>query len=86
MDLDALLLNFFGTAELDALDDETLQAGLERVQIAFGTERDTGRRFALWIVLHALGDAPDPEKAFKNEADRKAADDYAWAARRMNKP
>ena len=86
MDLDALLLNYFGTTELDTLDDETLESGLERVQVAFGTERDPGRRFALWIVLHALGDAPDPEKAFKNEADRKAADDYAWAARRMGKP
>lgn len=86
MDLDALLLNFFGTTELETLDAEMLQAGLERVQVAFGTERDSGRRFALWIVLHALGDAPDPEKAFKNEADRKAADDYAWAARRMGKP
>ena len=86
MDLDALLLNYFGTTELDTLDDETLESGLERVQVAFGTERDSGRRFALWIVLHALGDAPDPEKAFKNEADRKAADEYAWAARRMGKP
>ncbi len=85
MDLDALLQNFFGTSDLETLDDDTLQAGLERVQVAFGTERDSGRRFALWIVLHALGDAPDPEKAFKNEADRKAAEDYAWAARRMGK-
>lgn len=85
MDLDALLLSYFGTTELDRLDDETLESGLERVQVAFGTERDSGRRFALWIVLHALGDAPDPEKAFKSEADRKAADDYAWAARRMGR-
>ncbi len=85
MDLDALLQTYFGTTDLDTLDDETLQAGLERVQVAFGTERDSGRRFALWIVLHALGEAPDPEKAFKNEADRKAADDYAWAARKIGR-
>ena len=85
MDLDALLQNFFGTADLDTLDDEVLQSGLERVQVAFGTERDAGRRFALWILLHALGEAPAPEKAFKNAADRKAAEDYAWAARRMGR-
>lgn len=86
MDLDALLHHFFGTADLDALDEPAIEAGRERVEIAFGTERDSGRRFALWIVLHALGTAPDPEKAFKNAADRKAAEDYAWAARRMGRP
>jgi hypothetical protein len=85
MDLDALLHHYFGTADLDGLDDAEIEAGRERVVIAFATERDSGRRFALWIVLHALGAAPDPETAFKNEADRKAAEDYAWAARRMGK-
>jgi hypothetical protein len=85
MDLDALLHHYFGTADLDHLDEATIEAGRERVEIAFATEHDGGRRFALWIVLHALGTAPDPEKAFKNEADRKAAEDYAWAARRIGK-
>jgi hypothetical protein len=85
MDLDALLLHFFGTTDLDTLDDDAIETGRERVAIAFGTERDSGRRFALWIVLHALGSAPDPEKAFKNAADRKAAEDYAWAARRIGR-
>jgi hypothetical protein len=83
MDLDALLHHFFGTTDLDQLDDEAIEAGRERVEVAFGMERESGRRFALWIVLHALGAAPDPEKAFKNEGDRKAAEDYARAARRM---
>lgn len=85
MDLDALLHHFFGTADLDTLDEAAIESGRERVEVAFGTERDSGRRFALWIVLHALGSAPDPEKAFKNAADRKAAEDYAWAARRMGR-
>ena len=57
MDLDALLQNYFGTADLDTLDEDAIEAGRERVAVAFGTERDSGRRFALWIVLHALGDA-----------------------------
>lgn len=85
MDLDALLHHYFGTDDLDSLDDAAIEAGRERVAIAFGTERDSGRRFALWIVLHALGAAPDPAIAFEDEADRKAAEDYAWAARRLGR-
>ena len=85
MDLDALLDHFFGTADLDDLDEAAIEAGRERASIAFGTERDPGRRFALWILLHATGGAPDPSIAFKNAADRKAAEDYAWAARRMER-
>ena len=85
MDLDALLHHYFGTDDLDALDDQAIEDGRQRAAIAFGTERDSGRRFALWILLHALGDAPDPATAFKNAADRKAAEDYAWAAARMGR-
>jgi len=85
MDLDALLHHYFGTADLDTLDEHAVDAGRERVAIAFGTERDSGRRFAMWILLHALGAAPDPETAFKNSADRKAAEDYAWAATRIER-
>lgn len=85
MDLDALLQHFFGTSELDTLDADIIEAGRERVAIAFGTERERGRRFALWIVLDALGSAPDPAVAFKDPADRKAAEDYAWAARRIER-
>ena len=85
MDLDALLHHYFGTDDLDTLDDQAIEDGRQRAAIAFGTERDSGRRFALWILLHALGDAPDPATAFKNAADRKAAEDYAWAAARMGR-
>ena len=85
MDLDALLLHYFGTDDLDALDEAAIEDGRQRVEIAFGTERDSGRRFALWILLHALGAAPDPEVAFKDAKDRKAAEDFAWAARRMER-
>lgn len=85
MDLDDLLLHYFGTASLDALDEEALETGRERVAIAFGTEQERGRRFALWILLEALGSAPDPADAFEDERDRKAAEDYLWAARRMER-
>lgn len=85
MDLDALLHHYFGTDDLDTLDDAAIDEGRQRVEIAFGTESDSGRRFALWILLHALGSAPDPETAFKDPKDRKAAEDYAWAALRMER-
>ena len=82
MDLDALLLNFFGTTDVDALDDAALADGSSRIGIAFATEADAGRRFALWVILHGLGDAPDPARAFKDRCEREAAEAYARAIAR----
>lgn len=79
MDLDALLQHFFGTDDLDRLTEGEVETGRLKVEIAFGTERDPGRRFALWVVLHALGTAPDPQKAFKDQREREAAIEYARA-------
>ena len=86
MDLDALLQHFFATAELDTLDDAAFERGVERLGTAFGTETEPGRRFALWSLLHALGDAPDPAIAFKDPRERRAAEDYARAADRAARP
>lgn len=85
MDLDALLHHYFGTTDLDTLDEAVIEAGLDRAQVDLGTQRDSGRRFAIWILLHSFDAAPEPEVAFKDAADRKAAEDYAWAARRMGR-
>lgn len=85
MDLDALLQHYFGTTDYTALDEERLDRARERIAIDFGTERDAGRRFALWALLHATGSAPDPAVAFKDPAERKAAGDYAWAAERIGR-
>ena len=85
MDLDDLLTHYFGTASLDDLDESAIEVGRERVAIAFGTEQERGRRFALWILLDALGSAPEPDAAFEDERDRKAAEDYLWASRRMER-
>jgi len=85
MDLDDLLQHYFGTAEIAALDEETIARARERIAIAFGTEPEPGRRFALWALLHAIGSAPDPATAFKDPAERKAAEDYAWAAERIGR-
>jgi hypothetical protein len=73
MDFDDQLRRYFGTADLAALPAEALAAGLERVQVDFGLERDRGRRFALWALMHMLGAAPDLDVAFADAADRDAA-------------
>ena len=85
MDFDLLLLHFFGTTEIDDLEPQAIEAGTERVRIAFGTETEPGRRFALWTLLHALGDAPDPAKAFEDAPLLRAAEDYARAAARIDR-
>jgi hypothetical protein len=83
MDLDQLLQHYFGASDFAALDEAELDRARERIAIDFGTARDPGRRFALWAVLHAIGAAPDPATAFKDPAERKAAEDYAWTAERL---
>ena len=73
MDLDDQLREYFGTGELAAVPPEALAAGIERMRVDLGLERDRGRRFALWALLHMLGSAPDLDVAFKDPADRDAA-------------
>lgn len=86
LDLDALLYHYFGTTALETLDDAALELGIERLGTAFWTEQEPGRRFALWALLHSLGDAPDPEAAFKTPRERDAAHAYARAAYRAEQP
>jgi hypothetical protein len=76
MDFDQLLTRFFGTAEIDTLDEARLVAGLDEMQVQFGLEQDGGRRFALWCLMYMLGTAPDLDVAFEDEADREAARDF----------
>ena len=77
MDLDAISQHFFGTTEIDTLDPASLEAGRDRLSLAFGTEREPGRRFALWAVLRATGEAPEPYLAFKDPREQRAAEVYA---------
>jgi len=76
MDFDQLLVRFFGTADIADLPPERLAAGLDRLRLQFGLERDGGRRFALWCLAYMLGGAPDLDTAFENEDDREAARDF----------
>ncbi|HVQ08115.1 MAG TPA: hypothetical protein VMS43_06735 [Allosphingosinicella sp.] len=76
MDLDDQLRRYFGTADLAPLRAEALAAGIERIQVDLGLEKDRSRRFALWALLHMLGAAPDLDVAFKSEEDREAARNF----------
>lgn len=82
MDFDQLLVQFFGTEDIDALPPEQLSSGVDRLRLQFGLEKDAGRRFALWSLMFMLGIAPDLEVAFKDPADRDAARDFMEAAER----
>ncbi len=73
MDLDDLLQRYFGTSDLSEVSQAVQMAGLDRLLVDFGLETDRARRFALWSVLYMLGNAPDLDVAFKEEADREAA-------------
>jgi hypothetical protein len=76
MDFDQLLVRFFGTDDIAALAPEQLAAGLDRLRLQFGLERDSGRRFALWCLAYMLGAAPVVDDAFDDEDDREAARDF----------
>lgn len=73
MDLDDLLQRYFGTSNPSEASPAMLASGLDRLRVEFGLEKDRPRRFALWSLLYMLGQAPDLEIAFKDEADRDAA-------------
>ncbi len=76
MDFDDQLRRYFGASELSAIAPEAVSAGVERMAVDFGMEKDRGRRFALWTVMYMFGAAPDLDVAFKDEDDRNAARDF----------
>lgn len=76
MDLDDLLRRYFGSADLSVMTSATQAAGVEHILVDLGLERDSGRRFALWSVLHLLGAAPDLDVVFEEDTDREAARNF----------
>lgn len=80
-----MLVHYFGATDLDRVDAAAVDAGCDRALTQLGLERDAGRRFGLWVLLHAIGRAPDPAIVFKDPAERKAAEDYARAAERIGR-
>jgi hypothetical protein len=76
MDFQDLLHRYFGTEDIDTLKPDLLMAGLERLRVDFGLEKDSGRRFGLWTLMYMLGSAPDLDVAFDDPEDREAARDF----------
>jgi len=76
MDLDDQFRRFFGTTDLDTVTPAAMAGGIEHMRVELGLEKDPGRRFALWSILHMLGSAPDLDIAFKNPAERDAARNF----------
>lgn len=86
MELAGLLVHFFGSDDPAMLSPAEFDRGLEQLAIAFGVEREPGRRFALWTLLHAFDRAPLPADAFAKEPRLKAAaEDYLSAAFRLER-
>lgn len=86
MELDRLVEHFFGAADPSTLTEADYAAGLERLKIGFGVEREASRRFALWTLLEALDEAPPPAEVFAKEpALRAAAERYLDAAFRIER-
>ena len=73
MEMQDLLQRYFGTPDLAKVDPVALPAGIDRMRVDFGLERDSGRRFALWTLLYMLDAAPDLDVAFEDPAEREAA-------------
>lgn len=76
MDFDDQLRRYFGTDDLSTIAPTNLEAGVDRMRVDFGMEKDKGRRFALWTLMFMFGAAPDLDVAFDNEADRNTARDF----------
>ena len=86
MDLRDLMQNYFGTRDLAAIDPDATRAGVERMRVDFGLEKDRGRRFALWTLLRMFDAAPDLDVAFEHEEDREAARNLMDLIARANEP
>ncbi len=78
------IYRYFGTNDFDKITPAVFDAGRDRLTFDFADEKDPGRRFALWTLLHALGDAPDPAATFKDPRLREAAQRYALLAARID--
>jgi hypothetical protein len=84
MDFHDQLRHYFGTPDLAAIAPGALEAGLDRMGVDLGLEKDRGRRFALWALMHMLGAAPDLDVAFKDEEERQAARRFMELAERAD--
>lgn len=76
MEFDDQMRRYFGTEDLASAAPAALEAGIERMLVDFGLEKDRSRRFGMWSILYMLSSAPDLDVAFKDETDREAARNF----------
>ncbi len=76
MHFDDQLRRYFGMTDAEAVAPASVAAGLERMRVDFGLEKDRSRRFALWTLMYMFGEAPDLDVAFADEGDREAARNF----------
>lgn len=76
MEFDDQLRRYFGSDDFAAITPAAMEAGIEKMLVDFGLEKDPARRFGLWSLLHMLGSAPDLDVAFKDAEDRDAARNF----------
>lgn len=76
MNLDDLLLRYFGSSDVSTLTPAAQVAGVEHAWVDLGLEQDPRKRFALWAMLYFLDQAPDLDVVFKDEAEREAARNF----------
>ena len=83
MDFDDQVRRYFATDDLESVTPAAFEAGVDRMRVDFGMEKDRGRRFALWTLLFMFGAAPDLDVAFDNEDDRNSARDFMEMSERL---
>lgn len=81
MDHEDQLRRYFGTAQLSGVGSPALEAGIERMKVDLGLEKERGRCFAL-SLLHRLGAAQHLDAGFSEERDRAAARQFMELAER----
>ncbi|HEV2080257.1 MAG TPA: hypothetical protein VGR19_10245 [Allosphingosinicella sp.] len=86
MDFEDQLRRYFGTSDPGAVAPGALSAGIDRMNVDLGLEKDGGRRFALWALMYMLGAAPDLDVAFDDEAEREAARNFMDLASAASRP
>jgi hypothetical protein len=59
-------------------------SGGETLSIDFGKEQELGRKFALWVLMDAIGIAPLPADAFPKHPElKRAANNWLAASERL---
>jgi hypothetical protein len=86
MDMETMLLRYFGTTEIGEVRANAIGAATERMLVDLGLETDPGKRFGLWSLMYMLDAAPDLDTVFEEEGEREAARNFMDLAAVSQKP